>query len=65
MNLSEKPNQGLVCLLQSGGRDSTAAAISLLESGNRVVAVTLAENAASQVELPNRRALELANIYEN
>ena len=65
MNCSGKIANETVCLLQSGGRDSTAAAIYLLESGKRVLGLTLAENAQDQVDLPRQRAIELACKYKN
>lgn len=52
-------------LLQSGGRDSAAAAISLLEAGNKVLGITLSANAANKIELPQQRAIELSRQYKN
>ena len=50
-------------LLQSGGIDSAAAAIHLLEAGYEVVALTLAKNASSQTSLPKMRATEIAEKH--
>lgn len=52
-----------VLVLQSGGRDSTIAAMSLLEQGFDVMGITLAKNAGRQIDLPRRRAVELATKY--
>ena len=54
-----------VALLQSGGRDSAAAALHLFEDGFDVIALTLSANAAVQVHEPKKRAIELKAKYNN
>lgn len=52
-----------VLLLQSGGRDSTAAAASLLDAGREVIGVTLSQNAEGNIDLPRQRAEEISEQY--
>ena len=57
-------HQPKTLLLQSGGIDSTAAALNLLGAGHKVVALTLAKNAAEHTHLPRIRALEIRSKYK-
>ena len=50
-------------LLQSGGIDSTAAALNLLDAGHEVLAMTLAKQAAANVRLPKERAIEISKVH--
>lgn len=54
-----------VLLLQSGGRDSTAAAVSLLEEGHSVTGITLSADAENRIHLPRTRAIELKEKYKD
>lgn len=54
-----------VLLLQSGGRDSAIAAISLLEQGFDVTAVTFSANARKNTSKPRERAIEISAKYSN
>ena len=54
-----------ILLLQSGGRDSAIAAISLLEQGFDVTAVTFLSNAAQSTAKPRERALEISEKYSS
>lgn len=54
-----------VLLLQSGGRDSAIAAISLLKQGFDVVAVTFCANAMQSTQKPRERALEISEKHPN
>lgn len=56
--------QNTILLLQSGGRDSAAAAVELLELGKTVIGVTLSADAFNKVALPKQRALEIAKKYK-
>ena len=55
-----KADQQRTLLLQSGGIDSAAAALKLLEDGHEVIALTLAKDAASQIHRPKQRATEIS-----
>lgn len=57
--------QERILLLQSGGRDSAAAAINLLEAGESVLGITLASNAVKLNKLPRLRALEISQRYKS
>ena len=61
MGFQKMPNldRPRTLLLQSGGIDSAAAALNLLEAGHEVVALTLAKDAANHVLLPKKRAVEI------
>ena len=50
-------------LLQSGGIDSAAAAINLLDAGHEVIALTLAKDASAHIQLPKKRAMEISRIH--
>lgn len=50
-------------LLQSGGRDSAAAAVNILAGGHRVVGVTLSVDAINNFEIPKLRAQELSQRF--
>ena len=60
-----KQQQSRVVLLQSGGFDSAAAAIHLLDAGHEVVALTLAKEADAHVNLPRRRAIEISRGHRH
>ena len=56
-------DQQRTLLLQSGGIDSAAAALKLLEDGHEVIALTLAKDAAAQIRRPKQRATEISLLH--
>ncbi|MER2513896.1 MAG: hypothetical protein ABTQ25_15990 [Nitrosomonas ureae] len=56
--------ENTILLLQSGGRDSAAAAVELLELGKTVIGVTLSADAFNKIAIPKQRAVELAMKYK-
>ncbi|MBL4898644.1 MAG: hypothetical protein JKX76_03230 [Colwellia sp.] len=56
--------ENTVLLLQSGGRDSAAAAVHLLEAGWHVVGITLYAKAREGIEAPRTRAQELSKRFD-
>lgn len=56
--------ENTILLLQSGGRDSAAAAVELLELGKTVIGVTLSADALNKIAIPKQRAIELSNKYK-
>ena len=56
-------NRPRTLLLQSGGIDSAAAALNLLDAGHEVVALTLAKDASAHIQLPMKRAVEISRTH--
>lgn len=65
MDTKERLQSRKIILFQSGGRDSTAAAVQLLENGYHVIGVTLANAGDDLIDLPRKRAIELSDNYSN